>query len=139
MKSHLKFINFVVPKFLFEKVEISKDEEFFKLQPKAVIDRKEKQFHINIDLEINDSKNSFITRILGVGIFQYETDDEKLLLNYIAINGPAIIFPYIRSFLSSFTSLSGFDTITLPTLNLSGFKDEIIENLIDIDELKENE
>jgi preprotein translocase subunit SecB len=68
--------------------------------------------------------------MLCVGIFEYDTEDEKLLLNFLSVNGPAIVFPYIRSFISSFTALTGFDTITLPTLNLSGHKDELIKTLI---------
>lgn len=137
MKSQLNFINFVVPKFLFEKLPIKKENDSFEIKPQAVINRKNGQFHINIDIEINDSENEFSLKMFAVGIFEFETDKEQNLLNFMSINGPAIIFPYIRSFISSFTALSGFDTITLPTLNLSGFKDDIIKNLIDVDDLKD--
>ena len=137
MKSQLKFVNFVVPKFLFEKLPIEKENDFFELKPQAVINRGIKQFHINIDIEINDSENEFSLKMFAVGIFEFETDKEENLLNFMSINGPAIIFPYIRSFISSFTALSGFDTITLPTLNLLGFKNNILENLIDVNDLKD--
>lgn len=133
MKSQLNFVNFVVPKFLFEKVQVEQQESIFEIIPQAVISRKNKQFHINIDLEIFDVENNFNLKLLCVGIFEYDTEDELLLLNFLSVNGPAIVFPYIRSFVSSFTSLSGFDTITLPTLNLSGHKERLIETLIDLD------
>lgn len=133
MKAQLNFINFVVPVFKFDKCEISSDEEIFEFTPRAIINRKENQFHINIELEIKDTENSFHLQLTGVGIFEYNTKNEDLLLNFMSINGPAIIFPYIRSFVSNFTSLTGFNTITLPTLNLSGFKEEIAKTLIDID------
>lgn len=133
MKSQLNFVNFVVPKFLFEKVQVEQQESIFEIIPQAVISRKNKQFHINIDLEIFDVENNFNLKMLCVGIFEYDTEDELLLLNFLSVNGPAIVFPYIRSFVSSFTSLSGFDTITLPTLNLSGHKERLIETLIDLD------
>ena len=134
MKAELNFVNFVVPKFLFEKTQPNEGENVFEIMPQAVINRKEKQFHINIDLEIQDIKNQFDLKMICVGIFEYNVEDEGLLLNFLSLNGPAIIFPYIRSFISSFTALSGFDTITLPTLNLSAYKESIIENLIDLDE-----
>lgn len=137
MKSQLNFINFVVPKFLFEKLPIEKEDDSFEIKPQAVINREKGQFHINIDIEINDSENSFSLKMFAVGVFEFEVEKEEYLLNFMSINGPAIIFPYIRSFVSSFTSLSGFDTITLPTLNLSGFKDEILNNLIDVNHLKD--
>lgn len=136
MKSKLNFINFVVPKFLFEKSPITKDNDSFDIRPQAVIDRAKKQFHINFDVEINDHENSFVLKMFAVGIFEYDLEDDVSLFNFMSLNGPALIFPYIRSFISSFTSLSGFDTITLPTLNLSGYKEEIIANLIDIEDLK---
>lgn len=133
MKSQLKFINFVVPKFIFEKIKIDKEENLFEIIPQAVISRLNKQFHINIDLEILDVDNNFNLKLLCVGIFEYDTEDEELLLNFMSVNGPAIVFPYIRSFVSSYTALSGFDTITLPTLNLSGQREKLIETLIDLD------
>ena len=133
MKSQLNFVNFVVPNFLFEKVQVDQPENIFEVIPQAVISRKNKQFHINIDLKIFDIENDFNLKMLCVGIFEYDTDDEQLLLNFLSVNGPAIVFPYIRSFVSSFTSLSGFDTITLPTLNLSSHKEQLIETLIDLD------
>jgi preprotein translocase subunit SecB len=137
MKAQLNFVNFVVPKFKFDKQQIE-EKTTFDLIPQAVISRKNKQFHINIDLEISDAEHQFSLKMLSVGIFDYNTEDESTLLNFMSINGPAIIFPYIRSFISNFTALSGFDTITLPTLNLTGFKDDLIDNLIDIDKV-ENE
>lgn len=137
MKSKLNFINFVVPKFFFDKQVVGKDEDSFEISPRVAIDKSKKQFHVNFDLEISDHENSFVLKMFAVGIFDYEADDEGLLHNFIAINGPALIFPYIRGFISSFTAQSGFDTITLPTLNLLGFKQEILDNLIDIGELKD--
>ncbi|GGD99020.1 protein-export chaperone SecB [Planktosalinus lacus] len=135
MESQLNFVNFVVPKFHFEKTRVEADENVFNLEPQALISRSKNQFHINIEIEIVDKDNDFILKMLSIGMFNFNTDDEKALFSFISINGPAIIFPYIRSFISNFTSLSGFDTITLPTLNLSGFKDDLIKNMIDLDEI----
>jgi hypothetical protein len=33
--------------------------------------------------------------------------------------------------------LSGFETKTLPTLNLSGYREQLIKDLIDLDDLKD--
>lgn len=136
MKSELNFVNFVVPKFIFEKTSINKKDSTFSIEPQAVIVRSENQFHINIDIEILDVEHSFNLKMLCIGIFKYETNDESTLLNFMSINGPAIVFPYVRSFISSYTALSGFDTITLPTLNLSSHKERLIETLIDLDSSK---
>lgn len=139
MKSDLSFINFVVPRFVFEKSPFEDSENSFEINPQAVIIRSSNQFHINVEIEIVDSKNEFNLKMLCIGVFKYNTEDEKTLLDFMSINGPAIVFPYIRSFISSYTALSGFDTITLPTLNLSGHKEKLIQGLIDLDAKKENE
>lgn len=140
MKAELNFINFVVARFDFEKKKIAADTHF-SIKPRAIINRKEYQFHITTNIHIEDKESEFELKMLAFGIFEYKNNDEDILLNFMSINGPAIVFPYIRSFISSFTALSGFDTITLPTLNLSGFKQEIIETLLDLDKVdsKENE
>jgi preprotein translocase subunit SecB len=132
MKAQLNFVNFVVTKFLFEKLPTNEGEGLFEFTPQAVIDRKKKQFHINFDLELVDAELQFDVKMVSVGIFEYDVEDEDVLLNFLSINGPAIIFPYIRSFISSMTALSGFDTITLPTLNLSSHKENIISSLIEL-------
>lgn len=136
MKSDLNFVNFVVPKFLFEKTEIDEHSELFSVNPQAVIIRSEKQFHINFDIEILDSENNFNLKMMCIGIFSYDNDDEELILDFMSLNGPAIVFPYIRSFISSYTALSGFDTITLPTLNLSSHKEKLRNNFVDLDSVK---
>ena len=134
-QSQLNFINFVVPKFMFEKKNVVSAN--FEILPKAVISRKNNQFHINVDVEITNLNNSLVLKMVCVGIFKYNTDDENLLLSFMSLNGPAIVFPYIRSFISSMSSLSGFETIILPTFNLSGYREQFIKDLIDLDDLKD--
>ena len=141
MKSQLSFKNFVVPHVAFEKLGVNEVAQKFDIQPQAVINRTEGQFHINFMLDIVDTENNFSLNMLATGIFEYDitSTEENTLLNFMSLNGPAIIFPYIRSFVASFTALSGFDTVTLPTLNLSGYKDDLIKNLIELDNLKNGE
>lgn len=137
MKSDLKFVNFVVPKFLFEKVEIEESSDLFSINPQAIIIRSTKQIHINFEVDILDAQNNFNLKMLCIGIFDYDSEDEDLILNFMSLNGPAIVFPYIRSFVSSYTALSGFDTITLPTLNLSTYKEKLRDNFVDLDSLQD--
>ncbi|WP_299208143.1 protein-export chaperone SecB [uncultured Dokdonia sp.] len=131
-KANLTFVDFIVPSFAFEKTFILEKDELI-LEPTAFISRNNEQFHINIKLEIKDLESEFILKILAIGTFKYDTDREEELLSFVSINGPAIIFPYIRSFIASTTSQTGLNTITLPTLNLSGYKEELIANMVDLD------
>lgn len=133
-KSQLQFVNFLVPFYFFEKKEIEKENDSeLKIIPQAIIIKSKKQIHISIDLELNDFENQFVLKIFGLGVFTYDTDDNENILQFLSLNGPAIVFPYVRSYVSSMTSQSGFDTVNLPTMNLSGYKEEILESLVDLD------
>ena len=43
MRSQLNFVNFAVPKFLFEKIQVEQQKSIFEIIPQAVISRKNKQ------------------------------------------------------------------------------------------------
>lgn len=133
-KARLQFKNFVVPEFFARKIiDKAGVEEKFELEPSAVISRKDNQFHINISIALVNLDSNIAINMIGIGVFSYEVEKEDELLNYMGLNGPAIVFPYLRSFISTYTANSGFDTITIPTLNLSRFKQSIIDNIIDLD------
>ena len=51
------------------------------------------------------------------------------LLNFICINAPAIIFPYIRAYVSTLTSLSGIPTIIMPTINMESVGRQLREKI----------
>lgn len=45
-------------------------------------------------------------------------------------NSIAILFPYIRAFVSTLTLQANFPPILLPTLNLSDLKDKLVKNTV---------
>ncbi|MGB5982687.1 MAG: protein-export chaperone SecB [Nonlabens sp.] len=137
--STLTFQNFVVSHFHYETLKENISENKFTLRPRALLSRKEEKINIHIDLTLKDIDNMFFIKLSATGLFDFDFQDETYLNSFISINGPAIIFPYIRSFISSFTALSGLDTVTLPTLNLSGYKQDILDNMIDLDREEEEE
>ena len=59
--------------------------------------------------------------------------EEKQLNNYFYINAPAILFPYIRAYITTLTSLSGLKPIILPTLNLIGLGKDLADHTNTID------
>lgn len=44
-------------------------------------------------------------------------------------NSLAIVFPYVRAFISNITLQSNIKPLVLPTMNLSGLKEELIKNM----------
>ena len=63
----------------------------------------------------DDEKNKKVSaRISGYYTINVEEDSEK----YIAINGTAILFPYLRSAISMISTLDSQDAVLIPTINV---------------------
>ena len=55
--------------------------------------------------------------------------EESQISNYFFVNAPAILFPYIRAYIATLTTLSGYlKPITLPTLNLISLAKKLEKN-----------
>ena len=76
-------------------------------------------------MEISIHCESFFNlNILAIGNFEFdkEFDDKELKKNFVNTNAPAIMFPYVRSFVTSLTSNLGNVTgpLILPTQFFQG-------------------
>ena len=66
-----------------------------------------------------------------LGLFEFkEVIAIDNLTTYFYINAPAIIFPYVRAYIAALTSLSGFETINLPPINVGVLKEELKSNTV---------
>ncbi|WP_396188073.1 protein-export chaperone SecB [Flavobacterium sp.] len=112
----LKFISvdFPVVNFHSEKQLTENQEINIEIEPKVFFP-KENTNHFKIIQEVNVSVNDiFNLFIVAIGSFELNNvEDEKLRNNFINMNAPAIMFPYIRSFISTLTSNLGNVTGTL--------------------------
>ncbi len=89
---------------------------------------KNKTYQLDMITKVWDEKEVFKSEVHGVGFFEFEDIKDKNIDSYFYLNAPAILFPYIRAYISSLTALSGFNPITLPTLNLESLKEKLKEN-----------
>jgi len=83
-------------------------------------------FSIVMNIRIS-STNIFDLTLVAVGAFRHEDGiAEELKKSFINVNAPAIVFPYVRSFVSLLTSNLGFilPHVLLPT---QFFKGELTE------------
>lgn len=82
-----------------------------------------------MNVELNDENGSFNIKLEGLGIFEFkEFAEGEDLSDYFYTNAPAILFPYVRAYIATVTALSGLEAVNLPTLNLVGMKDNLINN-----------
>ena len=101
----------------------------YTISPSGIIDIVKKTFELQLIVEIIDVNGQFESKVIIVGLFEFkEVTNMDNLDNYFYINAPAIIFPYVRSYVSALTALSGFETINLPPVNIGVLKDELKTN-----------
>lgn len=115
-QTKLKFISvdFPIVNFHSEKQLKENQEINIDIEPKVFFP-KENSNHFKIIQEVNISTNdTFNLLIIAIGNFELNNiSDEKTKSTLVNMNAPAIMFPYIRSFISTLTSNLGNVTGTL--------------------------
>jgi preprotein translocase subunit SecB len=97
--------------------------------PRGVVDKEKRTFKIYLGVHINANEGYFVADFQVLGGFSYsENTVVENLNNLFFTNAPAILFPYVRAYISTITNLSGTLGITLPTLNLSSLGPTLKDN-----------
>lgn len=84
----------------------------------------ESLFKYKMSVGIEDDNKYLNIQIVASGLFEFDknlTDLEKQA--FFSVNAPAILFPYVRAYITTLTSLSGIKPVILPTLNMSTSKE----------------
>jgi preprotein translocase subunit SecB len=101
-----------------------------KIDPKGTILEDKKLFELELTTKLK-SDDGLKVSVKIIGLFEFkEVLKIEDLSNYFYINAPAIIFPYIRSYISALTALSGCSTIILPPMNVSSLGKHLEKNTI---------
>lgn len=81
----------------------------------------EREFTVNLTLKVNDETNKLMIELNAIAYFLSEDiiDESFKESHYVQINAPAIVFPYLRAYISNLTIGAGFNPIVLPTLNFN--------------------
>ena len=73
-----------------------------------------------LGVDIMDKNNVMRIKVVVIGLFEFDRDvDEKLKSTFFNSCAPAILFPYVRAYVTTLTGLSGVNPVILPTLNLA--------------------
>ena len=89
-----------------------------------------KSFFLKLDVSVEDECKSYSVFVSMIGRFEFDENVDRLP-DFFTVNAPAILFPYVRAYISSLTSASGVDTVIIPTLNLISLKESLSENITD--------
>lgn len=75
---------------------------------------------LEMTANINDENNALVIKIKVQGFFEFDSNlkpEEKDI--FFRTSAPAILFPYVRAYITTLSSLSGVKPVILPTLNMS--------------------
>ena len=101
--------------------------------PKGVFDSENKTFDLTLLFHASETEtdeNPFI-RINCIGTFKFEgVNSIEEIPSFFWKNAIAILFPYIRGFVSSLTALANITPLILPTYNLGELEGPLRENTI---------
>jgi len=98
-------------------------------EPKGTHYRNEGKFELFLGVHIEDEAKSLSIEVDAIAIYVLEGEvSEKMLSTFFYLNAPAILFPYLRAYVATLTTLSGMPPINLPTLNLTQLAPELEKN-----------
>lgn len=100
---------------------ISDDSEIeIEITNTSGVNEEERKFKLTLDLHIGDRDGTLQINVVTDGFFEFDSDlDESDKKTFFNVNAPAILFPYIRAYVTALTSLSGVPPVVMPTINLA--------------------
>lgn len=84
------------------------------------VNESDSKMRLELEATIENEDKSVFVHVKTCGYFEFESQiSEDLKNTFFNTSAPAILFPYVRAYVSALTSLSGVEPIILPTLNLA--------------------
>lgn len=129
-KAHFRFVEYLFKETSIKLTgeDISDDVEFG-IEPNGIFEEDNKMFILTLNVLVKDKKSSLEVKMTVTGKFEYETNDIQELVPYLGFNAPAIMFPYIRAYITNITALGGMSPIILPTLNMESVGKELLDKI----------
>lgn len=109
------------------------DELTLQLHPEGIYDAENRVFSLILDFRILSEKNepdNLLLFVKCVAKFSFEESvcSLKDMPDYFYANSIAIVYPYLRAFISTLTIQSNTRPIVLPTMNLSSLGKDLEKN-----------
>jgi len=129
--SQFRFDGHKIVKSFFEMKDGQEGKELsIRFMPKGLIYKENSTFELELSIKVEDENNIFLAEITSIGMFSFNSKEisPETLDKMFYINAPAILFPYIRAYLSTLTTLSGLKPVILPSMNLSNLASDLQAN-----------
>jgi len=128
-KSGFQFKGYKIAKSLIEIKPLAEGELSISFEPKGIKKEEKNEFTLILKTFIFNEDRSINIEVKAIAEYEYKDIGDDNLENLLYTNAPAILFPYIRAYISTLTNLSGVTPINLPTLNLLGLRESLEKNI----------
>ena len=125
IRSVLEFKGYHIDEFLFKRNKNFKEKENIDVKIKLAVrvTQDESDATVAMVCEIFDDDFSnddfpFYLKVAIAGDFRCTVPNSK---DFFELNGTAILFPYLRAFVTNFTAQAGFPPLILPPINVYKF------------------
>ena len=130
---------FSIVNYLFDKVNIDlenhqTDELDLSFETKGVFTEESKSFELIFTVQIlNNQESKPFINVRCKGFFKFDNVNTfEEIPDFFYRNSIAILFPYVRAYLSLVTTQANVPGIILPTMNLSNLEDVLRKNTIQL-------
>jgi len=130
-KSSFQFKGYKVLRSFLEIKESTLEDLTLEFEPRGILNNTDNLFILEMKVRIFDKEQKINIDVTFEGEYEISERDDNLK-PFLFTNAPAILFPYIRAYITSITALSGSAPIILPTMNLLKLKDKLAENLVEV-------
>lgn len=120
--AQFRFLNYIISE---TSIHINEDLEPSKklniqFQQKVAVNEESGKMRFEMTVSVQDIKKVLDIKVTTIAFFEYDQSLTKAQKDsFFMHNAPAILFPYVRAYISSLTAQAGIDTIILPTINFS--------------------
>jgi len=117
----LTLIDTFVRELQFEQIDKNKEMENslnFGISVECNVDKQENIFHICFDFELV-ANSGYKLNLKYIGCFETDIgiDENFADSSWPQINGAAIVYPFLRAYVSNLTVNSGYDPAIIPSIN----------------------
>jgi preprotein translocase subunit secB len=121
MEPVLQFEGYQIEKIIYEKNIETPDENNINVEVSTGLNSEKDRGKVELSIHVLESNENRKLEISLVGFFTFSNVDDDKKTEILAINGTAILYPYIRSVASMVTSQDSSPAIILPTVNTINF------------------
>lgn len=131
-QASFKFINYLVKEsaFSIKSHAISKAMKL-NLHMDVDIEAEDRKSVLRMTLKVKDATDNIDIKVVMEGWFEDLESSQDQKEAFMCMNAPAILFPYVRGFVTTITAQAGVPAIIIPTLNLVENGEKLLKRIQD--------